>query len=67
MKRFLLACILSLISLSAFSNNTDLGTNHHVLSGIDRLLTPEYIGLIKHKRVALVVNSASVDNNNHSV
>lgn len=50
---------LSLLVLSAYASQP-------VLSGIDRLLTPEYVHLIKNKKIAIVANNGSVDRQGRS-
>ena len=50
---------LSLMVLSAYANQP-------VLSGIDRLLTSEYVHLIKNKKIAVVANNASLDRQGRS-
>lgn len=54
-------CLITLVlaNFSAYAHQS-------ILSGIDRLLTPEYIHLVKDKKIAIVANNASLDSRGRS-
>jgi uncharacterized protein YbbC (DUF1343 family) len=58
---YMIGILISLFSAAVYANEPK-----PVLSGIDSLFTPEYLHLIKGKRIAIVANSASVNRDEYS-
>ena len=57
---------LSLVLMAFLSNPVFANQSSPVLLGIDRLFTPEFLSLIKGKRIAIVANGASLNRDEQS-
>lgn len=61
MKKISSIIVVSLVALLLQVSTVNAYKNSPVLSGVDRLFTPEYVSLIKDKKIAVVANNASLN------